>query len=488
MQLNLGQETEFARLIGRSLRASTFTLLDLGCSGGIAPIWRCFGDRLRAIGVDPNIAECRRLAEAETLPSVEYVLTFLAAPGASPLIPARSRLPWSRIPAHRFAYQRTQEIRQAEIAKSKSAEKTRLNQWHKTDLADPSAAHTPIELLAAKGVTDLDFLKVDVDGTDFELLQTLDGRFGELGVLGLQVEVNYFGSEAAEDNTLHNVDRLLKRNRFELFDINQRRYSTRFLPGRYISGIPAEANYGRIYQGDALFVRDFAQDDWRVEAAAASPEKLAKLAAIFSIYGLPDCAAEILVTFRNRVCEVLEDVDAALDLLTVQAGFERSYSDHMASFERDEPEFYPSFPGSNSDSDRYAKDIAALLAVVSGHAPEGPYSLETALPHNAAVVSRRGSATRILTPQEPWAYALELPRDLTKPWPATIRLVARTLQGQASVGLLNTEANNFLQEIIMNAGGFQLVNLAHGTAADAGSIVVRNGARAGQSLVEITVA
>ena len=51
----------FLHLVASSLRQEKFTLVDVGCSGGIEPIWRIFGDRFAAIGFDASVAECRRL-------------------------------------------------------------------------------------------------------------------------------------------------------------------------------------------------------------------------------------------------------------------------------------------------------------------------------------------------------------------------------------------------------------------------------------------
>ena len=42
--------------LSETLRESEFMLVDIGCSGGIDNVWRCFGPRLRALAIDPNIA------------------------------------------------------------------------------------------------------------------------------------------------------------------------------------------------------------------------------------------------------------------------------------------------------------------------------------------------------------------------------------------------------------------------------------------------
>ena len=334
--------TPFASFIADQLN-EPFRLIDVGCSGGIADAWRAFGSNLHAIGFDPNIAECQRMAASENLPNIEYVPGFVGMLGRSPVMTGREKLPWSRIPAARLSYMRTQSIRQAEIAAAATEEKTRLNVWQNTELADPTATIQLPAFLRQREITNVDFIKIDVDGADYEILQDLQNDLTGLGVLGVQVEVNFWGSDSEEDNTLHNVDRLMKRAGFELMDLNHRRYSVGDLPARYTSGIPAETESGRIYQGDAIYIRDLAQPDWARLAAAASSDSLAKLAAIFAAYGLPDCAAEIMVKFRDRLGSRFQ-LDQALDLLAAQtqgyAADALNYRNYMARFEADDPFFY----------------------------------------------------------------------------------------------------------------------------------------------------
>ena len=57
--------SSFPALVADALGAERFSLLDIGCSGGIDPKWRAFGARLRAIGIDASETECRRLASLE---------------------------------------------------------------------------------------------------------------------------------------------------------------------------------------------------------------------------------------------------------------------------------------------------------------------------------------------------------------------------------------------------------------------------------------
>src|SRR5438067_1830160 len=196
----------------------------------------------------------------------------------------------------------------------------------------------PVGSLRPGGVGTVDFLKVDVDGMDFEILQSLAGSYRDLGFLGVGVEVNFFGSGAETDNTFHNIDRFLKGQGFELLDVTLRRYPVQDLPSPSLRPLPypAASSFGRPLQGDAFYARDIcAPWEWEF-AQSLSAERLAMAAALFAMFGLPDCAAEILVTFRDRLAPLL-DVDRGLELLATQAqagsSTPLSYRDYISRFE-----------------------------------------------------------------------------------------------------------------------------------------------------------
>ena len=75
-------------------------------------------------------------------------------------------------------------------------------------------------------------------------------------VFGIGIEVNYCGTDAANQNTFHNVDRFLRKHGFDLYDLTVRKYSLAALPAPYADKIPAQSNRGRPLQGDALYFKD----------------------------------------------------------------------------------------------------------------------------------------------------------------------------------------------------------------------------------------
>jgi len=214
--------------------------------------------------------------------------------------------------------------------------------------------------LADIGIHSVDFLKIDVDGPDFEILNSFDLAFETLGVLGVGIEVNYFGSAADPDYSFHNVDRFMKARGFELFGTTVRRYSLACLPSPYVSNFPAETEFGRPLLGDALYIRDLGRHEQDEFAARLPLAKLLKLICIFAAFNLPDCAAEITLRFRERLSDSC-DVERILDSLAAQAQgpIERplTYREYLRRFESHDPMFFPQ----NSTH----RELASLRAAVA---------------------------------------------------------------------------------------------------------------------------
>jgi hypothetical protein len=315
---------------------SPFRLLDIGCSGGLDPRWRAFGPKLQAIGIDASKAECARLARAEPQPGIEYVPTFVAGVTDKPVDLERGQAsPLIMAVRERLSFMRTREIRQARLAQAEIEEKLRHNAWEMTELADEARPVLVSELLAERGWTDFDYLKIDIDGSDFEVLQTFDGKLQPAGVLGVQLEVNFVGTDNETDHTFHNTDRFMRRQGYELIRLDVRTYSSRALPGRYVWPSPAETLFGRPFQGEAWYARDF-------EGAALGRAKLLKLAAIYAAVEVPDMAAELLAKRRGELAGL--DIERGLDLLAAQAQPDRArkldYRQYMQGFEADAAHFY----------------------------------------------------------------------------------------------------------------------------------------------------
>lgn len=337
--------TEFTKLVADCLTDEHFTLVDIGCSGGIDPKWRTFGDRLRALGIDASASECRRLVAAEQHPHILYRAAFVRMlPGHPAYIDFAGKPFSTRDPFKRSSAYRTGQLLSEQIKKGTSEEKLLFNEWAQTELADETQPIGVETALAELKWDDVDFIKIDIDSADLEVLTSIVRSLVPWKVLGLKLEVNFFGGITPTEGTFHNTDRLMRANGFTLVALDPRTYSMSPLPGRYVNTVAAQTHTGRVFQADAIYVLDLASDEDQRLALSLSDEKLAKLAAIFSLCDQPDSAAELLMRFRDRFGRLF-DVDHALDLLAFQTQGDRAekktYTNYLKEFEADALYFYP---------------------------------------------------------------------------------------------------------------------------------------------------
>lgn len=310
-------------------------LLDVGASGGIPIHYRCFGERLAAVGFDPQVAEIERLNQGEQNLLVTYEPAWIGCDDALLMGPAdwqtaraKSNHPWSRLSAARAAA----AMARGPAAPGPAVELARLR-------------YALDSYVARNALSDVDIIKIDTDGHDFEVLLGAAATLAQCRVLGIEIEVQLHGAEHPCANVFHNIDRFLRGRGFTLFDFAPHRYSRGALPARFLYDIPAQTVSGQVVWADAVYLRDLADPDYRVmHQFAEDHDKLLKLCCLFEIFGLPDCAAELLLRLRR---EEIVDPSLCRLLLDDLAPEGESYDDYIARFDRDPTAFYPSRSGAS---------------------------------------------------------------------------------------------------------------------------------------------
>src|SRR5260370_20778915 len=296
------------------LEQSPFTLIDVGCRGGINTRWRTFGNDLKAYAIDPLIHEIDKLQEAEKNPNVNYWASYIGLPTEHPLVMSRaSQGPWGNNPWQRLSTAWAAEI----IASETDDESTKVarNDWISATLTESSNRVGLTEFVKQHEIDALDFIKVDVDGEDLYALLSGEELMACRETLGFELEVNFFGTASETDNTFHNTDKLMRKHGYELFDLTVRRYSKRSLPTPFVLNMPAQTEWGAPLQGDAFYARDVVGEIGRSASRSWPTVKLFKLIALHQLFRLPDCAAEILLAFEKQLSQLV-DVKHLLDLLT----------------------------------------------------------------------------------------------------------------------------------------------------------------------------
>jgi FkbM family methyltransferase len=310
--------------------AEPFMLVDVGCGLGLDPAWRAFGEYLHAHAFDPQIDEIERLRSAEDNPNVHYHAALVGLPEPRPVTAEEGEFnPFPRTST-------ANALARASAARDTPYYET--NDWRAEQLTSARVGRGVF--LRGEGVHSVDFVKTDTDGGDLEVLESFEEMIRPAGVLGFMVETPYTGAPTDGVHTFHNVDRLLKRHGFLLASMSVNRYSRAALPAPFAYAILAQTQWGQPLWGDLVYLRD-AAGSGNDRHGTLSPVKLLKLAALFELFRLPDCAAELLLAHREAL-SALVDVDALLDLLTPPLhGEQLSYREYVAAFEADPTRFYP---------------------------------------------------------------------------------------------------------------------------------------------------
>ena len=347
---------------------SVFSLVDVGCSGGIDPIFKKIGCgehvQFRALGIDASVDEIERLRRENTDQRIQYIDGIVGLEEGHPFNKDIGKRSWSgNNPWERLSVYRSVLFRENSQKIQSHEEKMQHNQWQSTRLSGNLI--TLADTITERCFSDVDLLKIDIDGPDFMAMQSLHKRFDEFGILAVVMEVNYIGSDCPTDHTFHNTDRFMRQNGFDLFGLTIRHYSTSSLPFRFLYNVPMQTTYGRPMYGDALYMRDICSTSSPVPNRFLTPEKLINSVLLFSIFGLPDCAAEILLAHKETLNAFL-DIDVFLDVLTkqcvsMQCGTPSDISNYrelMTLYENDSPEFY--MAGDNFKYNMLAQDYEKL--------------------------------------------------------------------------------------------------------------------------------
>ncbi|MBI3831428.1 MAG: FkbM family methyltransferase [Planctomycetes bacterium] len=316
-----------------------FFLVDVGASGGIGQHWQVFQDHLRAVGFDPLVNEVKRLNDCNPNPKIKYEEAYVVC----------RRLEEKRLQdqgAPKLASKNNQSIfrsssRAALLSSSENYVKEHYNSGQEIVFSGKRVQLD--DFFSPDSYAQLDFLKVDTDGNDLAVLLGAEAIFKAGGVLGISVEVQFHGNLGDNSNVFANIDAYLRNRGFSLFDLYVYRYSRADLPSPFAWDIPAQTLEGQIMWGEALYFRDLCLPNYE-EMWAFKPDEaqILKLACLFELFCLNDCAAKIINKYSPRV-PAFSETDRLLDLLTPKwIGKTVTYKEYMSAFNANPKSFYRS--------------------------------------------------------------------------------------------------------------------------------------------------
>lgn len=141
------------------------------------------------------------------------------------------------------------------------------------------------EFCVQEGIQEVDFLQVDVQGADLNVLKGAAEQIKQ-HVMAIQVEVE-FSSLYVNQPLFADVDSYLRQQQYTLFDILTARRIRRRSP------IIAKAHPGQVLWGDAFYFYDLLRNDLTLNRTP-SPDRLLKLACIADVMNFSDYALEVL--------------------------------------------------------------------------------------------------------------------------------------------------------------------------------------------------
>lgn len=301
-----------------SMNQEGIKVLDIGCSGGIDSGWGQFQPYVQAYGIDPQGPEIERLQKS--CPPWQTYLCTKVGSGADvfqgeciQFRPFHGSTAWKA----------------AEMEPKGPLQSNSINVGITEELLNLQEIHQKLN------VTRFDFIKIDTDGYDLDVLKSWGEPSPDVLPLGFLVEVNWWGGSDEASNTYHNIDRWMKARGFQPYAIEINNYSRASLPrpfryeifGPTIGGIPV--------QGDVLFLRD------RVQFPVTDTVNIVRYAAIAEAFDLFDVAAEVLIENKGVLPSDLL-LDNILDDYTKKIDSEqRSYQQIFSAFDRNPKTFFP---------------------------------------------------------------------------------------------------------------------------------------------------
>jgi len=159
-----------------------------------------------------------------------------------------------------------------------------------------------------EGIDEIDFLQIDVQGADLDVLQGGSKLLERCKVIQTEVEFSHL---YINQPLFADIDIYLRKQGFTLFDLSVAKRT------RAISPVYSATRLGQILWGDAYYFRDLIRED--LDSDLKSPHQILKLACIADVMDFPDYALEILkyLTLKHGDNPMYNFADDIVDTLSM---------------------------------------------------------------------------------------------------------------------------------------------------------------------------
>ena len=304
------------------LRHDPVTIVDVGARWGFNSEWKIFEGALRVYCFEPDEAECERLNGLGD-PNVTYIPAALGKRNEEVILYE------TKLGASTGLYRTNMDY----FSRLLNRDNAEVVKEHRIQVTTLDAA------MALHGDLTIDFLKLDVEGAELDVLIGAERLLRGNDLLGILSEFR-FQEEINGCPIFWELDAYVRKSGFRLFDMQFTHQSRRALPypGLADYRLPngekffAYTTHGQIMDGDALYFRDLLIAANSKMRAEATPSRLLKAAAFFEIYCLNDCAAELILANRGTLRGQV-NCDDLMDLLTpTLQGRRVNYETYMKAY------------------------------------------------------------------------------------------------------------------------------------------------------------
>jgi FkbM family methyltransferase len=316
--------------------------MDIGCIGGIQNHYKVFGDQIEVIGFEPIKEEFEKL----DLNKKDFKY-YNYAVGSKEF--QNKKFYIRQNPSSSSFYEFNKDYIERFII-SKNLEVKKI-----IDLENIITLNE----IAQKNINDIDFIKIDAEGYEFEILSYANFLFKKHNIIGLHTEFHFNRERIPESPIFSELDILIRNFGFILFDISVNRDSKKILPypmsynyhqdGNLNKPIFGNTIHGQVEMGDALYFKDsFINTE-------ISVHKILKQVCLYEIFYHSDSAAELIIKFKQKI-DYLIDHKFLLDLLVpkiYRIKNNLSYNEYLLRYKNLDPIFQPSIPGQNYIEEEY---------------------------------------------------------------------------------------------------------------------------------------
>ena len=288
-----------------------YVLMDIGARGGMSPVWEPLEPLADFIGFEPDLAECDRLNDQfQRQGRTRSRIYPRAIAGRTGLHRFHvTQLPYSSglyrgndVWLERFPFTTLKVMREVQVE-----------------------AVTLDHFCGEAAIDHVDFVKIDVEGAECDVLEGARDTLSSRRVLGIMTEF-WWDPVIKGQRAFAEIDIFLRDQGFRFFDLQLHRYARSTLPaghlqegmdpnGRKVVMPRVDIGYGQAWTGDALYFRDpVGEVRGGRRSIAWDRETLLRLCGLLDVFDYGDCALEVLETFRTTVLDGV-DVDALMDAL-----------------------------------------------------------------------------------------------------------------------------------------------------------------------------